>query len=679
MKFVKNIAKKFIKNKKMLIFINLIYKKMRASKSIFKAGIFAFVGFFNKYIPSKKLTRGTQLKKMFIKQKIRVNKEGFIYTIDPYKMMYYDNKIIDNLTIDYNKIIKQSLNDYKIENEELKDCEYKDNQKNLLDGIEILIDRIVVKVKRSNRADKEKIKNHFERMKNEKVQSFEEALQRILFYNQLLWQTGHLLNGLGRIDKILNELYEKDIKEKIITEEKAKKLLLDFCKVLHENYWYKSSSLMGDTGQIIILGGTEEDGSYYSNRLTYMFIEVIKELQLPDPKVLLRVSDKTPRNLIELSIDCIKTGIGCPLFSNDDIVIPKLIEFGYDKEDAYNYVTSACWEPLIASKSIEPNNAKSIIYMKPFNNLLENENLDEIKNKRQLINIYKKYLEKYVNNLVKEANKLLWDEDPLLSLFTENCNNRLMDISKGGAKYNNFGFTSVSLANTINAIEVINKLVFEKKEYKLSELNNERKNNFKNEEILEKIRDISKFYGKDDNETISIVNEITESIEELLKNKTNSFGGKIKFGLSAPSYISDSENFEASLDGRRFGEAFSVHISSDNGSNAYTELIRFASQLDYTKGRFNGNVVDFMVTPDFIEKNYEKFVDFIMLSINSGFFQMQMNVISSDILIKAKNNPKEFPNLIVRVWGFSAYFNDLPENYKNLLIERALKSEGKSY
>ena len=74
-----------------------------------------------------------------------------------------------------------------------------------------------------------------------------------------------------------------------------------------------------------------------------------------------------------------------------------------------------------------------------------------------------------------------------------------------------------------------------------------------------------------------------------------------------------------------------------------------------------------------------KFIDFLILSVDVGYFEMQMNVVSSDILINAKENPKNFPNLIVRVWGFSSYFNDLTEEYKNLLIERALKSEGKSY
>ena len=55
---------------------------------------------------------------------------------------------------------------------------------------------------------------------------------------------------------------------------------------------------------------------------------------------------------------------------------------------------------------------------------------------------------------------------------------------------------------------------------------------------------------------------------------------------------------------------------------------------------------------------------------------MQMNVVSSKTLLEAREHPEDFPNLIVRVWGFSAYFKDLPEDYKNVLIERALKSEG---
>ena len=121
------------------------------------------------------------------------------------------------------------------------------------------------------------------------------------------------------------------------------------------------------------------------------------------------------------------------------------------------------------------------------------------------------------------------------------------------------------------------------------------------------------------------------------------------------------------------------HISSDKENLPYTELIEFSANLDYSGHRFNGNVVDFMISPNFMEDNFDKIVDFFIASIKIGFFQMQVNVVSSETLIKAKKNPQDYPNLIVRVWGFSAYFNELPEEYKDLLIERALKSEGKSY
>ena len=185
-------------------------------------------------------------------------------------------------------------------------------------------------------------------------------------------------------------------------------------------------------------------------------------------------------------------------------------------------------------------------------------------------------------------------------------------------------------------------------------------------------------YGTDNQEIINLSNEITSFTAEILGSQTNRLGGKFKFGFSAPTYIIKAENAPASFDGRKRGEPYGVHISSDKPFVAYTELIQFASGLKYDGNRFNGNVIDFMITPSFIEDNFDKMVDFLLVSIKLGFFQMQMNVTSSDILIKAKANPKEYENLVVRVWGFSAYFNDLPESYKDLLIERALKNEGKN-
>ena len=209
------------------------------------------------------------------------------------------------------------------------------------------------------------------------------------------------------------------------------------------------------------------------------------------------------------------------------------------------------------------------------------------------------------------------------------------------------------------------------------ELNEIRKDNFKdNESILNLLKNNPKHFGCDDEEIINLTNEIICRLEDCFKGYTNRLGGKIKFGLSAPSYISAGQEISASFDGRRNGEAFSTHISSDSNED-YTEIMRFASKIDYDGNKFNGNVLDLMASPNFITDNFEKFTDFLEISASLGYFQMQMNVVDSKTLIEAKENPELHPNLIVRVWGFSAYFNDLPLEYKDVLIDRALRNEGK--
>ena len=403
------------------------------------------------YIGSK--NQGKSIKELFCNVKIGdISKdEHFYYYIDINKSVYDKNSKIGNLAIDYEKILNNSLEDYRnkiISNK--KDDIFCNDELNVIDGIEILIDKITnkISINDENKIIVENIKN----IKNNKTKTFYESLQRILFFNQLIWQTNHTLNGLGRLDKILISYYKKDIQEGIITKQGAKELLREFLLTLHKYYELKSNSFLGDTGQIIELGGKETDGTYYYNELTYIFIDLIKDLKLPDPKLLLRVSNNVPKDLMELSLECIKTGIGCPLFANDDIIIDKLIKFGYKEEDAYNYGTSACWEPYIIGKSVDPNNIGMITFVEPFKTLLENEDLDKITNTEELILTYKKYLEKYLISLIEQLNKVKLQEDPLLSLFIDNCIINNKDIANGGAIYNHYGLTSVGLSNLVNSI-----------------------------------------------------------------------------------------------------------------------------------------------------------------------------------------------------------------------------------
>ena len=159
----------------------------------------------------------------------------------------------------------------------------------------------------------------------------------------------------------------------------------------------------------------------------------------------------------------------------------------------------------------------------------------------------------------------------------------------------------------------------------------------------------------------------------MASESSNRFGGRVKIGLSSPDYIKRARKTGADFSGRKKGEPYNTHISSRDAD--YTELVGFASKLEYDRGRCNGNVVDFFISPGLLEEQSDKFGAFLKGAINQGFFQMQMNVMDSRTLISAKEHPENYKGLIVRVWGFSAYFVELPEDYQDQLIRRAKLSE----
>jgi formate C-acetyltransferase len=235
--------------------------------------------------------------------------------------------------------------------------------------------------------------------------------------------------------------------------------------------------------------------------------------------------------------------------------------------------------------------------------------------------------------------------------------------------------TSVGLSTVVNSLLNIEQLVFVQKAFTLNELNDKRKENFENDiELRELLNRGSINFGNDDEHVIELLNGIMKHISGVFDAHRTKLGGHYKYGLSSPNYVIDGSGMPATFDGRKAGDPFGVHISGKNGL-APTELMSFASRLDYNGNRINGNVVDFIVSPVLFKENFEKAFTLIKSGIDLGFYQLQINVVESKTLIEAKANPELFPNLVVRVWGFSAYFNDLPAEYQDNLIKRAIEAE----
>lgn len=600
-------------------------------------------------------------------------KEGrFLHFID-YRYLFDTTRgyRFENVTPDFGVVVAHGLEELKYTDADVSNDFCRDYNRTI-DAMIRLAERIAIS--RSEAGD-DKYAGYFKEMMIQPAKGFEEALQRILFANQLFWQMGHRLIGLGHLDRILWETYQSDLQSGKLSREEALELLCDFLKALHQYYWLKSNVLMGDTGQIMILGTRDGGGKYRCNDLTYLMIEAVMELQLPDPKVLLRVSESMPRDLMELALKCIQTGVGSPILSNDDVIIPKLISYGVNEEDAYQYGTSACWEPLIPGKSISLNNIAYLSYPKVLKRVWENAEILQISSFEQWMEQFYRELQNELIDITQRISEYRLQYNPLLSVFMQDCYARKKDVSTKGARYNNYGITTVGLSNTVNALLNLKKWVFDEKKYSLEEALRILSDDFKgNEAFKTQLKEAELKYGSDQEEVISLTNQILQASTNVIKEYRNYLGGGLKIGVSAPSYIDAARDFPATFDGRGMGEPFGVHISSACG-NGYTELINFAAALDYDENRFNGNVVDFMISPHFIEQNFEKMVDLLMLGIQVGFFQLQMNVVSSETLIAAKENPEKYTNLVVRVWGFSAYFHELPEEYQDVLIRRALENE----
>jgi len=478
---------------------------------------------------------------------------------------------------------------------------------------------------------------------------------------------GHHLIGLGRLDQILYSFYLNDIKKGSLNKDKAIFLIKEFLKSIHKGFKYKSNVLPGDTGQVIVLGGKDHMGKDQCNELTFIFMNVMKDLKLPDPKIVLRVHENTPDEIWYTAIDLLSEGLGYPLFSNDDVIIPALQKFGYEFNDSYNYVVSACWEPHIPGVSLDQNNVLNLNLLEPLITLFNSNLIDNINSFDEFWSLYKKELIRYVEENIKSIEKIKFKPSPLLSLLTE-C--RKKDISECGAKYNHLGILTVGLPNVVNSLLNIKRWINTKK-FSLSEIKAVVKTNFqKNPVLLYDARNKGIKFGNDDVEVIELTNNIINIVVSVVENKVNPLGGKYKLGYSSPAFVEIGKHLPATPDGRKDKESLGVHISPTHGRITLVELFNFSSKLNYTKV-FNGAVTDIIIDAHFLKRYFNSFINLFKSFILIKGAQLQCNVLDYKKLLDALNNPNKYPNLIVRVWGFSTYFKDLPIEYQQLILQRA--------
>jgi formate C-acetyltransferase len=262
-----------------------------------------------------------------------------------------------------------------------------------------------------------------------------------------------------------------------------------------------------------------------------------------------------------------------------------------------------------------------------------------------------------------------------MTLFFSDNIDKLTDISKG-AKYNNYGIHGTGIANAADSLYAIKKHIFDLKDMSADNLLAAIKDNYVNHE---EIKNILKYnthkMGMDEDEVDNIAAELIDIFSSELAKYKNERGGIYRAGTgSAMYYIWHSRDESASADGRCKGEPLSANFSPslDVGSMNPLSVIKSFTKADMRKA-INGGPLT-LELHDSVFRNtdgIEKTAMLVREYIKRGGHQLQINAVNRDILIKAKKNPQEYKNLIVRVWGWSGYFVELDEEYQDQIIKRA--------
>jgi formate C-acetyltransferase len=517
--------------------------------------------------------------------------------------------------------------------------------------------------------------------------NFREALQAIWITHIMLRADGSFHLGLGRFDQYLWPLYKKDIDSGIMTREQAK-TLLEFFWIKFNEFPTIEGYLHGDNGQTMIVGGRDDKGVDCTNDLSFLCLDVAKDMHTLDPKVLVRIHKKSTEEFLRKIAELAREGMGYPTINNDEAIIPALVDIGYDIEDATNYCTSGCYEILVPGRSNDKVNWGEVCFLKALEATLNNGksmlsgetwgpdygNLETYNSFDELYIAFKKQIDKQVADAVTMCNSYRYGPAPLLSATMDDCVGNRKDISDGGCKYNFTGLWGSSVANTTNSLMAIKRLVYENGTVTASEFYQALKNNYEHDELLLKmIGDVPKF-GQDDDETDAVASDFVNYYARQVSKQRNTEGFPYKPSLaSAWSYVFMGRKLGASADGRRASEPFSNGVSPALGTEKKgpTAVIKSVSKINMKKLP-NGSPLDIKLSKAIAEgrDSLDQITWLLKAFCDLDGANLQINVVDNKTLIEAQNTPDKYKDLIVRVWGFSSYFVTLTKDFQDHIIRR---------
>ncbi len=519
------------------------------------------------------------------------------------------------------------------------------------------------------------------------ARTFWEALQALRLLQAVVWLSGHNHVGLGRFDQYMWPYLQADLEAGRETMDSAGELLAEFFLSLNKDSDLYPGVQQGDNGQTLTLGGVRPDGGDGVNGLTWLALEVALATNVIDPKINLRINPDTDLALLELATDLTRKGLGFPQYSNDAVVIPALVAHGYDLADARDFTVAACWEFIIPGKGMEVVNIGAVSFPAAVDAgirsvLASGGPYDEV------LESVRAEIGAQVATLTDAYANLILAPAPYYSVLMDGCLGQGRDLSKG-LRYNNYGIHGAGSADGADSLAAVRQCVFEDRSVSPDELLTALDTDFADAERLRaRLSNRAPKVGNNDDaadrELVWLYDAFADACEAV---KDNGRGGCVRPGTgSAMYYVWLARGREgmrepvvgATANGRRRGDYFSANLAPANNARVSgpTSVLQSFSKIDYGRICNGGPItVELSDTVFSDEESIRSVAMYVRAFARLGCQQLQLNAVRVEDLLDARVHPEQHRNLIVRVWGWSAYFVDLSPEYQSHIIGRHLYSE----
>lgn len=549
-----------------------------------------------------------------------------------------------------------------------------------------------------------------EKVPYEPADTFYEAIQSIWLVHLILQieSNGHSLS-YGRMDQYVYPYMKKDLEAGIIDENGVVELLTNlWLKTFTINKVRSWSHTQFSAGsplyQNVTVAGQTIDKKDAVNPLSYLILKSVAQTRLPQPNLTVRYHRGLSKKFMDEAIEVLKLGTGMPAFNSDEVIIPSFIERGVKEEDAYNYSAIGCVETAVPGKwgyrctgMSFINFPKTLLIamnggVDPESNTKLVEGLvhfDQMTSYKQVRDAWDKTIRAFTRHsvIIENCCDLVLEQDVpdvLCSALSEDCIGRGLSLKEGGAIYDFISGLQVGIANLADSLASIKKLVFTDKRITPQELWDALMDDFqspKNKAIQEMlIHDAPKYGNDDDDVDLLVVDAYETYIDEVTKYPNTRYGrgpigGTRYAGTSSISAnVGQGKGTLATPDGRNAGTPLAEGCSPSHAMDQQgpTAVFKTVSKLP-THEITGGVLLNQKVTPTMLatKENKEKLEMMIRTFFNRlDGYHVQYNVVSRDTLVDAQKHPEAHRDLIVRVAGYSAFFNVLSKQTQDDIIER---------